>query len=119
MENRLARKTLRHDGVYPAAHLGCVGHAGTDFQRQLSAKTRAASAYNKITNAIRQLEGENKEITKTAVFRITKQDKRTITKFFNSCLSSIQAVKSLNAAMLNIAQQQKLERSNKHVCSIT
>lgn len=21
--------------VYPAAHLGCVGHAGTDFQRQL------------------------------------------------------------------------------------
>ena len=35
MENRLARKTLRHDGVYPAAHLGCVGHAGTDFQRQL------------------------------------------------------------------------------------
>ena len=31
MENRLARKTLRHDGVYPAAHLGCVGHAGTDF----------------------------------------------------------------------------------------
>lgn len=91
----------------------------SDFQRQLSAKTRAASAYNKITNAIRQLEGENKEITKTAVFRITKQDKRTITKFFNSCLSSIQAVKSLNAAMLNIAQQQKLERSNKHVCSIT
>ena len=25
MENRLARKTLRHDGVYPAAHLSCVG----------------------------------------------------------------------------------------------
>ena len=25
----------RHDGVYPAAHLGCVGHAGTDFQRKL------------------------------------------------------------------------------------
>ena len=27
MESRLARKTLRHDGVYPAAHLGCIGHA--------------------------------------------------------------------------------------------
>lgn len=84
----------------------------SNFQRQLSAKTRAASAYNKIADAIRQLDVENKEITHTAVHRMTKQDKRTIKKFFSNCLSSIKAVKSLNtaisSAMLNIKNKNRV-----------
>lgn len=76
----------------------------SEYQRQLSIETRHNKARLKIIDAIKQLKLDNKEITQTAVRKITKQELTTIKNNFDYCLKYV----------LNQENPQKTENKNIH-----
>ena len=73
-----------------------------DEARIKSSTTRSISAIKQIRNAVFILKKQNKQVSINAVNKITNQDKRTIKKYLNDILTTIENKEQNNNKLLPI-----------------